>query len=183
MAKIELSVEVSPTTNQLIMRLYDTSYYINDSAVLDNYLLEVLPVNKSSWVPFHVAPGFSLVLNSSNLRYRKASEQDELIDLPDGIYEFKQSYKPNIHTLNHFLHLRTVELSNRVQSERANLMGDKCNISREEYIVNRDKLRDVDEYIQAAKWMVEECLDKVKGKELYDWAKKLLELYTNECQC
>lgn len=163
------------------MRVYDTSNFCED--VIENYLIEVLPVNKSKWVTFHVQKGFSLALNSSNLGYRKVSDVSDLRDLPDGIYEFKQSYKPNIHTLQEYLHLRTSELSKKVRHEWDKLVDNTCKISREEYYVNRDKLRDIEEFLAAAKYKVEECHEKKEGKELYEWASKLLEQYTNECQC
>lgn len=164
------------------MRLYDTSHY-HDDEIVDNYLIEILPVNKTTWLTFNVAKYFTLVLNSSNLRYKKATESAHLIELPDGIYEIKQSYKPNTNTVIHFYHFRTTSTINKLQGERNKLYNDKCSLSKSEFLVNRDKLRDIEEYIYAAKWMVEECHDKVKGKELFEYAKKLLERYSNECQC
>lgn len=164
------------------MRLFDTSYYCDDD-VLSNYLVEVLPVNKSVWLSFKVAKRFSLVLNSSNLMYKKAQDVSQLINLADGIYEIKQSVKPNIHTVVHFYHLRTATIKQKLRTERDKLFDDVCKLSKEEYKRNRDKLRDIDEYVDAAKYKVEECHDKEKGKELYDFASKLLETYTDECTC
>jgi hypothetical protein len=178
----ELSLEISCSNESKIMRLVDTSYYFTDDK-LENYIIEVLPVSSASWVLFHVEKEFSLVLNSSNLQYKKASYKKELIDLQDGIYEIKQSYKPNIHTISHFLHLRTVLLSNDLKSQMCDLITNKCDLSRDDFSKNREKLREIEEYLTAAKWMVEECSDKVKGKELYEFAKKLLEDYKGECGC
>lgn len=178
----ELSLEVSGSCNQKVMRLFDTSFYCNED-VLENYLVEVLPVNKSTWILFHVSKNFSLPLNSSNLHYKKVTDNSDLVDLPDGIYEFKQSFKPNIHTLVHFYHMRVTVLHNKLRSAWNDLVSGKCDISREEFLDNRDKLREIDEYLLAAKYQVEECLDKKKGKETYDFAKKLLEQYTNKCKC
>lgn len=164
------------------MRLFDTSHFcINEK--IENYLIEVLPVNKTTWVTFHVKEGFSLALNSSNLRYSPVTTYSGLIELPDGIYEFKQSFNPNLYTVRHYLHLRVVELETKLQSERLKLIDGKCSISREDFLKNRDDLREIEEFIQAAKWKVEECRDKVAGIELYKWAEKLLENYTNECKC
>lgn len=182
MSTTELSLEVSQSTNSKLIRIFDTSKYFSDQ-IIDNYLIEVLPVNKTEWVTFNVSKYFTLILNSSNLRYKKAIDSDQLIDIPDGIYEIKQSYKPNIHTVNHYFHFRITELQRKLNSERGDLYREKCSLSREEFIKNRDKLRDIEEYLLAAKWMVEECLNKLKGKELYDFAKKQLEVYTNECMC
>lgn len=178
----ELSLEVSPSCNEKVIRIYDTSFYCNDD-IPENYLIEVLPVNKSTWISFHVTRDFSLVLNSSNLHYKKVTDSSSLADLPDGIYEFKQSYKPNIHSVVHFYHLRTTDLFNKIRGAWNKLISGKCNLSRNEFFMNRDKLREIDEYILAAKYEVEECLDKKKGKELYDFTKKLYEQYTNKCKC
>lgn len=178
----ELYIEVSNYLNPKVMRVFDTSHYCGDD-LIENYLIEVLPVNKTTWVTFHVLKNFSLVLNASNLLYKKVSDVTDLQDLPDGIYEFKQSYKPNIYTVQLYYHLRTVDIKTNLRKEWDKLLDDECKLSREEFYTNRDKLRDIEEYLDAAKYKVEECLEKVEGKELYDWAVKLLEQYTNECQC
>jgi hypothetical protein len=177
----ELSLEVSNASNLKAMRIFDTSRYCDD--VVENYLIEVLPVNKTNWVTFHVLKGFSLVVNSSSLGYKKVSDTTKLIDMPDGIYEIKQSYKPNIYTVQHYYHLRTVSTMSKLRKEWDKLLSDECKLSRAEFSVNRDKLREIDEYLAAAKYKVEECTEKKEGKEMYEWAIKLLEQYTNECQC
>lgn len=177
-----LSLEVSSSNNPKVLRLFDTSHYCDDTA-LDNYIIEILTPFKTKWIDFFVTKGFSLALNSSNLHYKKVTNQSDLIALPDGIYEIKQSHKPNIFTLVHFLHFRVTELNNRLLKEKKELLDDKCSLSKEEYRKNLEKLRDIEDYISAAKYMVEECQDKKKGKELYDFAKELLENYSNECYC
>lgn len=182
MNKHELSLEVSEFCNLKVLRIFDTSHYCDDDNI-ENYLIEILPPQKATFITFHVQRNFSLTTNSSSLRYKKVNDVSELRDLPDGIYEIKQSYKPNIHTVVQFYHLRTVDVRLKLRKQWDDLISDKCNISREEYYINRDKLREIDEYITAAKYKVEDCHDKVKGKELYEWALKLLEQYTNECQC
>lgn len=181
MANNELFLEVSDHPNPKVLRVFDTSLFCDDE--IENYLIEVLPVNKSKWLTFHVLKGFSLSLNSSSLGYGKVTSESELKALPDGIYEFKQSYKPNIHTLQQFFHLRTVELRRKIRKQWDSLIGHTCRISQEDYIKNRDKLREIEEFVLAAKFKVEECHQKKEGKELYEWATKLLEIYTSECQC
>lgn len=146
-------------------------------------MIEVLPVNKSTWVKFYVRKGFSLALNSSNLKYNVATDTSELIELPDGIYEIKQSFKPNIHTLQHYLHMRTTALERKIRLEFKKLKTQECKLTREEVVKNTNDLREIQEYMLAAKFAVEECHDKKEGIELYKWAEKLLEYYTNECQC
>lgn len=177
-----LSLDVSNSNNEKVIRVFDTSFYYSDE-VTDNYLFEVLPVNKSNWITFPVTRHFSVVLNSSNLGYKKVSFDDELINLPDGIYEFKISYAPNFRTVKHFYYLRVTQLLNKIQKKRQDLLNDRCSISREEFVLNRDTLRDIEEYLTAAKYMIEECHNKDKGKELYEYSQKLLNDYSNECKC
>lgn len=178
----ELSLEVASTTNCKVMRLYDTSNYCDDAA-LSNYIVEVLAPTKSKWAQFHVVKEFSLVLNSSSVLFQKVTDKTQLVDMPDGIYEIKQSYKPNIHTLVHFYHMRVCILSNKLQAEFCKLICDECKLSREEFYRERDKLREIEEYISASKYMVEEKLKKAEGKELYQFAEKLLEDYGKQCKC
>ena len=182
MNKHELSLEVSEFCNANVLRIFDTSNYC-DEDTLENYLVEVLPPQKSSFISFQVQRGFSLAVNSSSLQYRKVNFDNELRPLPDGIYEIKQSHKPNIHTVIEFYHLRTVDLRTKLKVQWSKLLRDDCKISPEEFYKNRDKLREIDEYALAAKYQIEECLHKREGKELYEWAVKLLERYTNQCQC
>lgn len=181
MVNNELSLEVSDAPNVKVLRVFDTSYWTGDA--IENYLIEVLPVNRSKWVTFHVQKGFSLAMNSSSLGYRKVADESQLVAIPDGIYELKQSYKPNIHTLQHYLHLRVSDLRKKIRAEWDKLVDNTCKISREEFNTNRDKLREIEEYLLAAKYKVEECHQKKEGKELYEWAVKQLEIYSNECQC
>lgn len=182
MINTQLSLEISSDSNEKVMRIFDTSFYYKDE-IVENYIVEVLPANKTRWVPFNVNKGFFVVLNSSNLQYRKANTSDELVSLIDGIYEFKQSVKPNINNINHFYHFRIIHIINKISHQRDKLYDNKCNLSRHEFIINRDKLRDIEEYVYGAKWKVEECLDKHKGIEMYEFANLELQKYTNECQC
>lgn len=178
----DLSLEVSTTLNVKNMRLFDTSFYHKDETV-DNYLVEVLPVNQTKWQVFYVKKGFSLALNSSNLRYKVVSDYDDLLPLPDGIYEIKQSYKPNTLTLNHFYHFRIIQLLVNIQEQRCKLLADRCNLEKREFYAALEQLRNIEDYAIAGKYMVEEDGDKEKGKELYKFAQTLLDQYSHECQC
>lgn len=182
MNKTNLSLEVSLSNNPKVMRLFDTSFYYNDQ-VVENYIIEILPVNKTKWIPFYVQKNFSLALNSSSLQYRKASCAEDLMSLPDGIYEIKQSIKPNIETLNHFYHFRITSLLNDILQQKNKIITEECKYSQKEFESKRNQLRDIEEYALGAKWKVEECGDKKKGKELYDFAHNAIKKYKNECQC
>lgn len=182
MLKTHLSLDVSCSGNPNVLRLFDTSHYCQDEDI-DNLLLEVLPVNGTRWITFPVAKRFSLALNSSNLRYSVVSDTDDLAGLLDGVYEFKLSYTPNSLTVKQFYHFRVVALQTRLREQRAKLFQKECKLSREEFYQNVHRLRDIEDYLDAARYTVEEESDKAKGIELYQWADTLLKDYSHECQC
>jgi len=177
----ELSLEVSRSCNCKVIRIFDTSKYCGTD--IENYLIEVQSPTISKWATFHVLKGFSLVLNSSSILFQQVPDSSKLVDLPDGIYDIKQSYKPNIDTLVHYYHLRTCSLRSKIRSEWVKLLSKECRISRNEFYDNRDKLREIDEYIMGAEFLVEEKLKKREGKEMYSFAEKLLEDYGKQCRC
>ena len=164
------------------MRLFDTSKYCEDDTI-ENYLIEILPVNKSGWVGFHVQKYFSLTLNSSNLGYKKAVEPSLLADLPDGIYEIKQSYKPNIHTLVHFYHLRTTALTLKYVELLCKHFNEEC--KKEERVYNEETLHlaKIRQYIEAAEYMVSEKHEKECGISFYNQAVELIKQFEHECGC
>lgn len=164
------------------MRLFDTSKYHEDD-LIENYLVEVLPVNKSSWVTFHVQKQFSLALNSSNLHYKKVSGAEFLVDIPDGIYEIRQSYKPNIHTLVHFLHLRTVALTLKYVELLCTHFANECKKDEETYNKEALQLTRIKQYIDAAEFEVSEKHQKECGIRYYNQAVDLIKQFEHECGC
>lgn len=182
MNRTELSLEVSKTHNLKTMRLFDTSKYC-DEDVIENYLIEVLPVNKSKWVVFYVQKNFSLALNSSNLGYKKVNDLNDLVDLPDGIYEIKQSYKPNIHTLVHYYHLRTTALTLKYVELLCSHFNEECKKDERVYMAEAQHLIKIKQYIEAAEYMVSEKHDKECGIRLYNQAVELIKQFENECGC
>lgn len=179
---VDLSLEVSDTYNLKIMRLFDTSFYHQDE-VTDNYLIEVLPVNKKTWVTFNVKRNFELVLNSSNLRYQVATSTNSLLDLPDGVYEIKQSYKPNTKTVVHFYHLRTTALRLKYVELLCEHLSNECKKTTRVYEEEGLMLINIKEYIDAAIYAVSEQHDKDKGIKFYNQAVELMKNFENDCGC
>ena len=182
MNKTEISLEVSKTHNLKTMRLFDTSKYC-ETDTIENYLIEVLPVNKSKWVVFYVQKNFSLALNSSNLGYKKVNDLNDLVDLPDGIYEIKQSYKPNIHTVVHFYHLRTTALTLKYMELLCSHFANECKKDERTYMSETQHLIKIKQYIEAAEYMVSEKHEKECGISYYNQAVDLIKEFENECGC
>lgn len=164
------------------MRLVDTSKYCENIEV-NNYLVEVLPVNKKDWVVFHVHKDFSLTVNSSSLGYKKVSDSAQLIDLADGIYEFKQSHKPNSGTVVHFLHMRTSQLTLKYLEMLGNHFDNKCTTDPKQFELNTQKLTKVKQYIDGSEYSVAIQHDKVQGINFYNKAISLLDELDTQCGC
>lgn len=180
--KHQISLEASKELNPKVLRLFDTSLYCEES--IENYLIEVLPANKSTWVTFLVQKNFSLILNSSSLQYNKVTSTDELIDLPDGIYEIKQSYKPNIHTLSKYYHFRTIALQLKFAEKLCYHFAKTCTLTDRQFEDVTDELTLVRHYMDAAKYEVEIYHNKAQGIEYYNTAVELLKkLDENGCGC
>lgn len=178
----ELSLDVAKTHSLKTMRLTDTSKYCEEINI-DNYLIEILPVNKKDWKVFYVHKDFNLTVNSSSLGYKIVSDTNCLIDLPDGIYEIKQSYKPNSKTVVHFLHLRTVALVLKYMELICSHFSNKCTTDKREHEINSLKLIKVKQYIDAAEYSVSEKHDKQQGINFYNKAVSLLDELDKHCGC
>jgi hypothetical protein len=177
----ELSLDVSQTNNLKVIRIFDTSQY--GTEVIANYLIEVLPVNKNNWVTYRVDKEFSLTLNSSNLGYKKVNNTADLVSLPDGIYEIRQSYKPNASVVIHYYHLRTVELRLKYLELLCNHFNDECKKDMRTYATEADKLTHIREYIEAAEYSTNDRHDKKTGIKYYNKAIDLLKEFEDGCGC
>lgn len=164
------------------MRIFDTSKFCDEDTT-ENYLIEILPVNKSSWVTFHVLQAFSLTLNSSALGYKKVNESSELADLPDGVYEIKQSYKPNIHTLAHYYHLRTTALTLKYVELLCKHFNEECKKDEKVYNAETLHLTKIKQYIDAAEYMVSDQHNKECGIIFYNQAVELIKQFEDGCGC
>lgn len=164
------------------MRIFDTSKYCDDVDI-DNYLIEILPVNKSKWLTFHVQKNFSLTVNSSSLGYKKVSDVAYLVDIPDGIYEIKQSYKPNIDTLSHYYHLRTAAINMKYIELLCKHFARECKKEERTYNEETMVLSRIKQYIDAAEYMVGEKHEKECGIRFYNQAAELIKSFENECGC
>jgi len=178
----ELFLDIYKTFNLKVMPVVDQSHYCEDEEI-ENYLVEVLPVNKSSWLTFYVTKQFHLALNSSSLGYRKVENSQGLLDLPDGIYEFKQSYKPNIQTVAHYYHMRTTAITLKYVELLCKHFQNEC--KKEERVYNEETLQltKIKQYIDAAEYSVSEKHCKEDGIKYYNQAVELIKQFEHECLC
>lgn len=166
-----LLLETPDTYNAKTLRINDASFY-NDVTV-ECGLLEVIPPGYTKSVNFNVSKNFSIVLNSSNLKLAKARVFRDLKDLPDGVYSLRYSIKPNDEVWIEYDHMRI----NKVLKDYYQLL---CETKLQPYPESkeiRDKLKRLAEirvYIDAAKVEVEECGNRKRGIDLYNYAQELI---------
>jgi len=164
-----------------VLKLVDLSTYNADIPVA-NGILEVTPPGFSCAVSFPVDQNFSITLNSSTLKIAPAVRQEDLIDLPDGIYYYKYSIKPNDQLFVEYAALRACSLLQKYYYAVCELFSDRVKITRREFEEKRRALIWIKELVDGAKYKVEECGQEKEGIEMYNEALRLLER-KNSCYC
>lgn len=157
-----------------VLKLIDASSYNTDIPV-ENGLLEVTPPGFSCAVSFTVDQDFSIVINSSNLHIAPAVTQEDLIDLPDGVYHYKYSIKPNDKLFVEYSSMRNCQLLQKYYYEICTLFTERDKITRKEFEHKRKHLIWTKELIDASKYKVEECGDEQAGIDLYNEANRQLD--------
>jgi hypothetical protein len=175
-----LSLEVVKNNNPKTLILLDSSLIANTP---ENYLVEILSPTATKWKTLKVNPNFSLVLNATALGLCSVSKSSQLPDLQDGVYEIKQSEKPNYETAQHFYHLRVSSLQKKYDETLCCLYSKQYSLSRQEFEMKRTKLLSILMDMKAAVSKVEVCHDRKQGIELYKKAENELKEFNNGCRC
>lgn len=175
-----LDITYNLTNNCSTLKIEDNSTY-DTLQPITNTILEVKPPGKTCYIPFDLAVGWcSKVLNCSDLQSCCGSPADSI--LPDGIYDIKYSLDPNLKMIVEMQHLRVCQLNKSYIAAICELQNNKYKILKKDYKLEIDRLYYIRGMIQDAISMVEECLDKVRGLELYQEAKKMLEYGCISCK-
>lgn len=176
---VNLSIHVDQyNLNPKTIVVKDASLY-EDSGDIDNLILEIKPPGRDEYSFLLVTPEFYEIINCS---YLDLCCNGKFSELSDGVYKMKLSYNPNDKTVEEFYHLRVISLKSKYVSAICDLKKNKCNLTRREFTQQEGNLYKIRNQIEAAVWMVEECLDIEKGMELYNNASNALEKYDN-CEC
>jgi len=147
----------------------------NPDIPVQNGIIEVTPPGFSCPVSFPVDQDFSLTLNSSTLKIAPAIRQEDLVDLPDGIYYYKYSIKPNDQLFVEYAALRNCALLQKYYYAICQLFSERPKITRREFEEKRSALIWIKELIDGSRWKVEECGEEKEGIEMYNEALRLLE--------
>jgi len=179
MAKHLLSLEVPDTLNTAIIRIIDTSVYV-DEPVVSCPVLEITAPGFAYCVQFgeaDIQPGFIKNFTACDLELQSEHCNTIFNRLPDGIYVIRYSISPNDIVFVEYNHLRVTNLMNRYERILCDLDLSACDPDAET-TKKMEYLREIRMYIDAAKAKVQICHEPRKGMELYTYAKKLLDKFS-----
>jgi hypothetical protein len=178
-AKHQLSLELPDTNNIKVLRLFDTSTYVENIPV-DCSTLRITSPGFNLPVAIEVLPQFNVVLNACTLGLQRSGCSELSQPLPDGIYVINYSVSPNTNVFVEYNHLRVTQTTNKYFNLMCQLEMAACEPSAD-VKEQLEELRLIKSFIDAAKVKVEYCHEPEVGMDLLIYAQKRLEKYTSKC--
>lgn len=175
-----LNFDIIDTHDFKTLGIVDTSWYNPDIAI-EEVAIEILPpgyVIAAS--PFFMVNALN-VYNSNSVGITKASCNEELVNLPDGIWKVKYSICPNDKLFVERFFLKTDTIKCRYTQAFLNLDLSNCDnpVSKNK----KKKLDEIEFYIDGAIAAANNQNPKL-ANELYNKANKLLNKYgEDQCRC
>lgn len=174
-----LSFDIIDTHDFKTLGIVDTSWY-NPDIIIETPTIEILPPGYViATSPFFMTKALN-VYNSNGVGITKASCEEALIELPDGIWKFKYSICPNDKLFIEKFFLRTDKIQCRYTQAFLNLDLSDCD-SNEDKKTKMKKLEEIEFYINGA-IAAANNQDPKLATDLYQKADKLLDRYGN-CRC
>jgi hypothetical protein len=176
----QLSLDIPPTNNPRVFRMFDTSIYSEDIPIKCP-VIQITPPGFNQATNIETLPNFNLVLNGCTLGIQTQGCGTTSEIIPDGIYIVKYSVSPADKVFVEYHHLRTTQFINKYHQMLANLEMAACEPSADVKEQLRE-LRLIKSFIDAAKANVEDAHDDAKGMELLLYAqKRLIKLDNIKC--
>lgn len=163
-----LDFEILETGNTKTLVFVDSSTYMEEP---DRPLLEVIMPGYTKYFLTNVIARTVNTFNSSTLGLNQVLVQSKLVDLPDGIWEFKYKICPYKYVYKIKKHLRVTMLINKLKS-----LYNKVDLSECAGTDNKDlqaALVQIHVLIEGAKAAVEK--DSRKAQKYYQLADKLIQ--------
>jgi hypothetical protein len=174
-----LSLDVIETTNTKVLRLVDSSQY-NQGIDIDCARLLITPPGFTDAVLISVDPFFNLSINSNNLLLTQVSREQDMVDIPDGVYVIHYSIAPNDKVWVEYNHLRITQILKSYSQKLCSIFNN-CDLTPKQRNEKLEELRKIKSMIEGAKSLVEWCKSSKKGLELYQYALKKLNKFS-ECK-
>lgn len=182
-----LSLESPDTLNSCILKIVDTSAYVDGLPIKCPWLYVTPPgftqpvIFTDSTTP-SITPGFILNLTACQLGLQTINCGSSFSNLPDGIYIIKYSISPNDQVYVEYNHLRITCALKTYQAILCEIDLGTCDPPAD-IKTKLDKLRLAKMYLDAAKAQVEYCHHPDKGITLYKYAVKLLNKLSCSSSC
>lgn len=172
MANHILSLEVPTVMNSCILKIFDTSVYVDSIPVTCPTLNITVPGFGYS-VQLETTEDFVETITACDLQLQTTDCETVNVDIPDGIYIIKYSVSPNDVVYVEYNHMRITQALNKYYNVLCDVDAAACDPS---YKIKQklEELRLIYMYLQAAKAKVEYCHEPQKGMSLYNYALKLL---------
>ena len=177
-SQIDINIEDVPNPKVLIVD--DVSFYNPEIDVTNSYLEVQYPGSKK-YVHIPVAPGFRYTINSNILGITSVVKSELLAPLPDGLWTINYSICPNSELFVEYKFLRNVKQLNKISDAYCALELEKC--ARKEYKEELEKLREIEDYAKAAKYLADSCNRYNDSIKLYNFADELLNKFSGNCNC
>jgi hypothetical protein len=179
----KLSFDIIDTHDFKTLGIVDTSWY-NPDISIDTPTIEIIPPGYTHSVsPFFMEKALN-VYNSNGLGITKASCEEDLLDLPDGLWKVKYSICPNDKLFIERFFLKTDKIQCRYTQAFLNL--DLSNLDETSQKRKKNFLEDIELYITGAIAASNNQNAKL-ASDLYKKADYMLDKYLSdnnlECGC
>jgi len=174
-----LNFDIIDTHDFKTLGVLDTSWY-NPDIKIETPIIEILPPGYTvAASPFFMIGALN-VYNSNGLGITKASCEEELVQLPDGIWKVKYSICPNDKLFIEKFFLKTDIIRCRYTKAFLNLDLNVCDNPYN--IEKKKKLEEIEFYINGAVAAANDK-DAKLAIDLYNKANKLLDRFSEKCSC
>lgn len=169
----KLNLDIIDTHDFKTLGILDTSWY-NPDITIESPTIEIVPPGYTHAVsPFFMIRALN-IFNSNGLGLTKASCEEELIDLPDGLWKIKYSICPNDKLFIERFFLKTDRIQCRFTQAFLNL--DLSSLNTDIQKKKKANLDDIELYINGAIAASNDQNAKL-ASDLYKKANKLLDRY------
>jgi len=175
----ELKLQVYEDGNESILTIIDRSVYNPDITTTCSEVLITAPGFGDELV-FEVAVDFNKAFTSHDFGYTDIT-CDKTMLLQDGIYVITYNICPTDTFTVTYNHLRQTRVLNKYYKTLCSLQLDACQPTKKQK-ENLLKLKEIKQYLDAAKAYVEVCGNPKKGLELNDYAIERLSKISTLCK-
>jgi len=182
MATHKLSLDIPDTTNECVLKIWDSSIYSEDLPAECPKLEVTIPGFQLPSIITDIKPGFSVNLNACQLGIQMYNCGVQFNPLSDGVYVVRLSYSPNDKLYVEYNHLRITTALNKINTILCCLDLSDCEPV-EPVKTQLKKLKDLQTMLQGAKANVEYCHHPRKGMAMYNYVMVQLNKLSCGCGC